>query len=483
MSQITPTTLIHDSSKSDVFIDWITQTASMSNPPKVHSISYGIPESALGSGSIMNAFNSQAIKLGVMGVTIVVASGDDGAPGYNARTSASNCGYDASFPASSPYVVAVGATMGPEAGTTEVVCSAYNGAAAITSGGGFSKLASQPAYQYRAVKAYFTKALSNQPVGGFTSGRGFPDVSLAGKSYLVVIGGVLYQLSGTSASAPVFAAMVSLVNAARIKANRTTLGFVNPALYYYNGSFANDITAGDNKCTASRYVCCSQGFSAANGWDPATGFGSVDFLKFYNVFLNSNLNFPTAAPTTAPQNSFLDRIISFIPLSNNYTIGILVAFCFMVCCTCFSIVRCCVRYCKEDNNRFQADPGTLASRPNPQSLRFMSHTERSEFERQQRLAQDQQLQTQFREQQRIEQELRQQQILEEQFRRQHEIELEFQRQQSEREQIHRIQREMVQRQHSNQPPETILHAPSAPHAPPEYTDIARVPIVHATIIS
>ncbi len=44
-------------------------------------------------------------------VTIVVSSGDDGVAGYNARTSASLCGYYPQFPASTPYVVAVGGTM------------------------------------------------------------------------------------------------------------------------------------------------------------------------------------------------------------------------------------------------------------------------------------------------------------------------------------------------------------------------------------
>jgi tripeptidyl-peptidase-1 len=54
----------------------------------------------------------QAIKLGVMGVTIVAASGDDGANSRNVRTNrGGTCGYVAIFPASSPYVTTVGATQ------------------------------------------------------------------------------------------------------------------------------------------------------------------------------------------------------------------------------------------------------------------------------------------------------------------------------------------------------------------------------------
>ena len=55
------------------------------------------------------AFNTEAIKLSVMGVTIVAATGDDGAVGLDAGYHG-DCGYAAVFPASNPYVTAVGAT-------------------------------------------------------------------------------------------------------------------------------------------------------------------------------------------------------------------------------------------------------------------------------------------------------------------------------------------------------------------------------------
>ena len=49
--------------------------------------------------------------LGTRGVTIVVASGDDGVANYPARGNASACGFFPSYPASSPFVVSVGATQ------------------------------------------------------------------------------------------------------------------------------------------------------------------------------------------------------------------------------------------------------------------------------------------------------------------------------------------------------------------------------------
>eukprot|EP01042_Synura_sphagnicola_P004374 gene4374-biopygen4711 len=160
----------------------------------------------------MNAFNTEAIKLGVMGATIVVATGDDGANGAG-----SSCGYSTSFPATSPYVTAVGGTMGPESGLPEVVMSSSLGSQA-TSGGGFSTLASAFPQQKAAIAHYFKSVASAPPAGYSTTGRGIPDLSVAGYHYRVILAGGKYVSSGTSVSAPVFAGMVSLVNAARKKA-------------------------------------------------------------------------------------------------------------------------------------------------------------------------------------------------------------------------------------------------------------------------
>eukprot|EP01041_Mallomonas_annulata_P001303 gene1302-2516_t len=278
IAQNAPTTVIYDSN-SDGMTSWITATAGASSPPLVHTISYGIPESSLDS-DYMDVFNTQAMKLGAMGVTIVVACGDDGAPGFRARNDASQCSYDPMFPASSPYVVSVGATMGVESGTTEVACEANLGGH-ITTGGGFSTLAAAPSFQSNAVDGYFASKGSAAAGGYNRAGRGFPDISLAGKNYAVVIGGTEYLVSGSSAAAPVFAGMVSLLNTARLNSGKPSIGWMTPALYSFNGAFANDITSGNNKCTEK--TCCSQGFDAAVGWDPVTGFGSVDFQKLYNL--------------------------------------------------------------------------------------------------------------------------------------------------------------------------------------------------------
>ena len=271
---------------SGSWANWIEQVASTPDPPRVFSISFGGLESQY-PASVMLAFEYEAIKLGLQGVTILVASGDAGASGIR-KGQATACGYEPQFPTSCPYVTSVGATMGAESGLAEVVCSTAQGAV-ITSTGGFSNTYPLPEWQAGAVSAYFD-SLSTQPLPGFSAaGRGFPDIAMAGYNYEVLIGGTIRSEDGTSASTPVAAAMVSLVNAERAKAGLGSIGWINPTLYASPDAF-NDITDGDNKCffgngwtvlnDGVNVTCCPQGFDAAPGWDPTTGLGSIDFAKF-----------------------------------------------------------------------------------------------------------------------------------------------------------------------------------------------------------
>jgi tripeptidyl-peptidase-1 len=122
-----------------------------------------------------------------MGVTLVAASGDDGANPRDARETtgfigASACGYMPVFPTSCPYVTSVGATSGPEMGTTEVTCSSADGSV-ITGGGGFSTHYSRPSFQDSVVPSYLTSkaGTDEDPVAGYNAaGRGYPDISAAG---------------------------------------------------------------------------------------------------------------------------------------------------------------------------------------------------------------------------------------------------------------------------------------------------------------
>lgn len=89
---------------------WMLTMTDMLIPPRVLSISYGLEE-VYNSYAEYAQFNTEVIKLSLRGTTIVAASGDDGAVSGAARGGAlHNCGYYPLFPASHPYVVAVGAT-------------------------------------------------------------------------------------------------------------------------------------------------------------------------------------------------------------------------------------------------------------------------------------------------------------------------------------------------------------------------------------
>ena len=193
----------------------------------------------------------------------------------------------------------MGATFGPESGYPERACQADLGGV-ITSGGGFSDLSPRPFWQDDAVKAYF--AQHSYPGLLNPEGRGYPDVSLLGFNYETVIGGMNYAVSGTSASAPVFAAMVSLVNAARIANGKGPIGFLNILLYSSYGNFTHDITEGDNSCSSvtsfGTVNCCEGlGFQAARGWDPVTGLGSINFQAFVEFLKDLSPVEPTTTTT------------------------------------------------------------------------------------------------------------------------------------------------------------------------------------------
>ena len=194
----------------------------------------------------------------------------------------------------------------------ETVCDSKLGGV-VTSGGGFSLYYPILDFQKKAIDNYFIEAKSaNQtPTAGYSTGRGYPDISLPGHHYYNRIGGNWHLVSGTSASAPTAAGMFSTINAARYAVGKGSLGWINPVLYANASVFANDITSGDNKCVQSG-LCCAQGYNAAPGWDPATGLGSINFGKLQTLLVSlGNVNgalyppsfTPTASPTRAPTES------------------------------------------------------------------------------------------------------------------------------------------------------------------------------------
>ncbi|KAH3732962.1 tripeptidyl peptidase I precursor [Pelomyxa schiedti] len=274
----------------DIFLSWILDVGAKENPPLVHSISYGGPETEFNK-NLVRRVDDEIAKLSARGITVIVASGDDGVAGFAARNNPALCGFSASYPAQLPHVIAVGATMGPEYGSSEIACTSDMGGT-ITTGGGFSQYFVAPKWQDNAIKAYLDKAPQLPPLSAFNSkGRAYPDVSMMGHNYVVNIGGNWYQVSGSSASSPVFAALVTLINGERIKQGKPSLGWLTPILYQLgedHPEIFNDVTKGRNNCCAGNkesVVCCKHGFTSTPGWDPVTGFGSVNYVKLKEALL------------------------------------------------------------------------------------------------------------------------------------------------------------------------------------------------------
>ncbi|RYH30768.1 hypothetical protein EON65_04265 [archaeon] len=256
---------------NDPWLSWLLEVGDMSDPPSIFSISYASYDAAF-NGNYIRAFDTEAAKLGLQGVTLVAASGDDGVAGWSARGRADRCGYSLMFPAVSAYVTAVGGTQGPEQGQTEVACqSNRNKGVLITVGGGLSTRRNTPSWQDGLMANYYEQ-VSTQPAGISTSsGRGIPDISLMAHNYVIVVDDVVYEVDGTSASCPVFAGMLSVINEKRLELGMSTLGWINPALYAQASHFVRDVTTGHNRCTAlynaqGASTCCTEGFYAATGW-------------------------------------------------------------------------------------------------------------------------------------------------------------------------------------------------------------------------
>jgi kumamolisin len=247
--------------------------------PSVISISWGAPEMAWTEQS-MNAYNDVFEEASLLGVTICCASGDDGSSDERA-VQENNFEIDddlahVDFPASSPFVIACGGTKISTSGGSlleEVVWNQSNQGGGST-GGGVSDFFTRPDYQ---IKIKIPQSVN----GTHKDNRGLPD--LAGDAdpstgYKIQINGTLGTIGGTSAVAPLFSALVAIVNATLAK----PLGFINPLIYQKlgpNGIF-RDILIGSNEISSVKVkgkgIRKIKGYKATKGWDACTGWGSLD---------------------------------------------------------------------------------------------------------------------------------------------------------------------------------------------------------------
>ncbi|KAH8671471.1 putative protease S8 tripeptidyl peptidase I [Xylariales sp. PMI_506] len=288
-------------------------------PPNVISLSYGGQEADVPIAYQKRQCN-EYLKLGLQGVTFAFASGDSGVSNYPAPfgfDGPTGCLgpnldiFNPTWPNNCPWVTNVGATKVYPGKTvyepeSAVFDPAEGGQYSVnySSGGGFSNVYGVPSYQQAAVATFFAdheppypyySALApdaNNPAlpdiaalagstGGIYNriGRGIPDVAANGDNIAVYVGRQFGLSGGTSASTPIFAAVINRINEERIAVGKTPVGFVNPVLYEHP-EVLNDITNGTNP------GCDTLGFSAVPGWDPVTGLGTPNYPKMLELFLS-----------------------------------------------------------------------------------------------------------------------------------------------------------------------------------------------------
>ena len=222
--------------------------------PSVISISWGSAESAWTEQSL-NAFNQAFHDASLLGITVLAAAGDNGS-----SDGADDGSPNVDFPASSPFVVACGGTKLVATGSTIKSETVWNdGADGGATGGGVSSYFPLPSYQTGS-------AVPASSTSSSFKGRGVPDVAgLADPEtgYVTFVDGQWGVVGGTSAVAPLWAGLISLLN----EKLGTPVGFFNPTLYstVAQHKALHDIVSGTNGA-----------YHAGPGWDACTGLGTPD---------------------------------------------------------------------------------------------------------------------------------------------------------------------------------------------------------------
>jgi kumamolisin len=249
------------------FIDAISAAVHDSERnPSVISISWGGPEAITDQQGI-NAFHEIFVAAAAAGITICVASGDHGTADLGAADWDHQIHVD--HPAVDNLVLACGGTQ-IDGQNQDVVWNDGTpfdvSGGGWASGGGVSEVFPVPDYQ----------AIANIPVSidNGKPGRGVPDIAMSATNYFTRVDSSEGASGGTSAVAPLMAALVVLLNQAKQK----NVGFLNPFLYANVAQgVVHDVTVGTNAITNT-----IQGYNAGPGWDACTGLGTPDGTAILN---------------------------------------------------------------------------------------------------------------------------------------------------------------------------------------------------------
>jgi len=247
------------------FVDAISDAAQATPAPVAISISWGQSEDSW-TAQGRSAMDAAIADAATLGITVCVAAGDNGS-GDGVTDGEAHV----DFPASSPHALACGGTKlvaDPSTGvvTSEVVWNetASNEGAG---GGGVSDQFALPTFQ--ATAGVPARAASAAAAAASTGGRGVPDVSGNADpttGYNVYADGSAQVVGGTSAVAPLWAALISRL----AEATGQRFGLIQTALYAgitpgVDVAGFRDITSGNNGA-----------YAAGPGWDACSGLGSPD---------------------------------------------------------------------------------------------------------------------------------------------------------------------------------------------------------------
>jgi kumamolisin len=254
---------------------WITgldaAVHDQTNNPGVLSASWGESEDTdIWTVAAMTQVNETLQEAAMVGVTVCIASGDDGS-----SDAVSDGHAHVDFPSASPYVLSVGGTTIPVKGgnSADIVWMEGDGLRADnggSTGGGVSAVFPRPAWQ---------SEIAIQPINpGAIVGRCIPDLAANAdwnaSPYLLFVDGSAQPNGGTSAATPLVAGLLTLINAARAPGQR--VGFLTPILY--QASAGAIVTVGTAGCidvqSGNNNTASIGGFSAGPGYDAASGWGT-----------------------------------------------------------------------------------------------------------------------------------------------------------------------------------------------------------------
>jgi hypothetical protein len=255
----------------------------------VVSTSWGICEAGITS-EFAHMESDVFAQMAAQGQSVFAASGDSGSEDCFVPNDPSSANLTVDDPGSQPFVTSAGGTtltaVGPpptEAvwnscqGRSETTCADDQGYAFGAGGGGISSKWPMPSWQTGVINSYSSK----KPCGATTDCREVPDVSASADpahGYIIYVGGGWFPVGGTSASAPLWAAVTALSDQGCLVrgssfAHSHVVGFANPKLYALGSSATppfNDVTTGNNDFTDTN----GGRYPATAHYDMATGWGT-----------------------------------------------------------------------------------------------------------------------------------------------------------------------------------------------------------------